>query len=357
MVSPAERPASIKDVAQYAGVSISTVSNVLNGTKPVSPALTKRVTKAVKALNYEANPVGRQLKTGKSHQLAFVIHSITSIFFPNILKSIQEAADKHGYTVSVFSTKGEFEREWQLIHLLRTQGFDGVLLSSCADVDRPETAEYLEFLHSINFSANPMYIICLEAAISPKLDAVVSNDAEGITKTTEYLIEKGRRHLAYISAPQQYMTGKKRRRGFITALLYHNIPVDEDLIVEGKFTCESGYDAMQELLDRGKPIDAVVAGNDQMAIGAINRLKESGIRIPEDIAVIGFNDNAPASLITPSLTTIRVPKSEMGTWAFELFMRRVNKDTSARMIVQLEGELIVRNSTDPDVETYWDMDW
>lgn len=357
MVLSNTKPVGIKDVAQYAGVSISTVSNVLNETKPVSPALKKRVQEAVKILGYETNLAGRQLKTGKSQQIAFVLHSITSIFFPNLLKSIQDSADKAGYTVSVFGTKGDPERELRTINLLRSQGYDGVLLSSCADIDRPETTQYLEFLHEINFAPNPMHIICVEAAISSELDAVVINDTDGIMKITEYLIKKGRRHFAHISAPTQYMTGKNRLLGYKMALMLNDITVDSQMIEEGDFTCKSGYTAMQELLKKDLPIDAVVAGNDQMAIGAIKCLEENGLKIPDDIAVVGFNDNNIASMLTPSLTTVHVPKAEMGKWAFDLFQRRINGDRSARMLIQLEGIPVIRNSTDPDIVTQWDMDW
>ncbi len=351
------KPVGIKDVAQCAGVSISTVSNALSGKKPVSPQLKKRVMDAVCQLEYEANPIGRQLKTGRSQQIAFLVPSITSIFFPDVLKSMQSAADAAGYTVSVFGTKGNVARERRIINLLRGQGFDGIFLDSCADVDKPETAEYLDFLHAVNFADDPMRIICVETAISPKLDAVVINDADGIAMVTEYLIRSGHRHFAHIAAPNQYFHAKNRRKGFLTALMLNGISVDEAVIVEGNFTCRSGYDAMVEILNSGRRVDAVVAGNDQMAIGALYCLKERGIRVPEDVAVAGFNDNVPASLITPSLTTMRVPKTEMGSCAFDLFQRRDKGDTSARMLIQLGSELIIRQSTDPDARTAWELDW
>ncbi len=116
---------------------------------------------------------------------------------------MQSAADSAGYTVSVFGTKGNVGRERRIINLLRSQGFDGVFLDSCADVDKPETAEYLDFLHAVNFGDDPMHIICVETAISPKLDAVVINDADGISQVTEYLIRSGRQHFAHIAAPHR----------------------------------------------------------------------------------------------------------------------------------------------------------
>ena len=352
------KPVGIKDVAQCAGVSISTVSNALSGKKPVSSQLKKRVMDAVCQLEYEANPIGRQLKTGRSQQIAFLVPSITSIFFPDVLKSMQSAADAAGYTVSVFGTKGDVARERRIINLLRSQGFDGVFLDSCADVDKPETAEYLDFLHAVNFDKDaPMRIICVETAISPKLDAVVINDADGIALMTEYLIRSGCRRFAHIAAPNQYFHAKNRRKGFLTALMLNGIPADQAVIAEGNFTCRSGYNAMVEILDSGKTVDAVVCGNDQMAIGALYCLKERGIRVPEDIAVAGFNDNVPASLVTPSLTTMRVPKAEMGSCAFDLFQRRNGGDESARIQIQLACELIVRQSTDANVQTAWELDW
>lgn len=351
------RPVGIKDVAQCAGVSISTVSNALSGKKTVSPQLKKRVMDAVCQLEYEANPIGRQLKTGRSQQIAFLVPSITSIFFPDVLKSMQRAADAAGYTVSVFGTKGDVGLERRIINLLRVQGFGGIFLDSCADVDKPETAEYLDFLHAVNSGDDPMHIICVETAISPKLDAVVINDADGIAQVTEYLIRSGHRHFAHIAAPNQYIHAKNRRKGFLTALMLNGIPVDQAVIQEGNFTCRSGYDAMGKILDSGSPVDAVVAGNDQMAIGALYCLRERGIRVPENVAVAGFNDNVPASLITPSLTTVRVPKAEMGTCAFDLFQRRERGDKSARMLIQLGSELIVRQSTDANAQTAWELDW
>ena len=133
--------------------------------------------------------------------------------------------------------------------------------------------------------------------------------------------------------------------------------MNERLIAEGDYSPVSGYRCMQKLLQTHLPLDGVVAGNDQMAIGAMRAIMEAGLKIPEDIAVIGFNDNFPSSLITPSLSTIRVPKEEMGTMAFNLLMCRMENLSASRMLINLDGKLIIRNSTDPKAETAWDMNW
>lgn len=357
MVKPHKRRAGIKEVADLADVSISTVSNVLNGTKNVSPALRDRVLNAVQELNYEANSLGRGLKTRRTNNLAVVVPMVTNVFFSDLLKSIQQSSHQLGLTVSIFDTGGEIDREYHIIQGLCTNWYDGILLSSCADTQDPASEPYFEYLHSINQDPSSPPIICLEAAITNYLDAVVMNDIGGIQVATEHVISLGRKNIAYIASPYQFCMGKNRRFGYEIALRNHGLPIIEDMIEEGDYSCRSGYDGMQRLLERNEKIDAVVCGNDQMAIGAIACLLERNIRIPEDIAVIGFNDNAQSSVVTPSLSTIHVPKDEIGAKAVELFSRRQNNREAARLLIQMEGNLVVRKSTDPSATPSWNLDW
>ena len=349
------KPIGIKDVARHANVSISTVSNVLNGTKAVSPILQQRVLQAVNELHYEVNMVARGLKSGKTNTIAVVVSSITSVFFPPLLKSIQTAAAKQDYTVSVFGTSGDLKREQNYIQTLKSQWIDGILLSSCVDTSDADTAEYIESLSSLNVNGHPIPLICLESVIGSKLDAVVVDDEEGLKTATEHLISLGRRHIAYIAAPISFSMGKSRRKGYLDALALHNIPANKHLIAEGDYSPISGYHCMQMLLQRNEKIDAVAVGNDQMAIGAMRAILDAGLRIPEDIAIIGYNDNFPASLVQPSLSTIHVPKEEMGQTAFNLFLRRMQNPQASRMLVRLNGTLVTRNSTVPSAQTTWDL--
>lgn len=349
------KPVGIKDVARRANVSISTVSNVLNGTKTVSESLQERVMNAVSELNYEVNMVARGLKSGKTNTIAVIVPSLTSVFFPPLLKSIQTVANQNGYSLSVFGTTGRLEREKEYIQMLRSQWIDGILLSSCVDTDAPDSAEYIDMLSDLSVNGHPIPLICLESAIGPKLDAVVMDDKEGLKTATEHLISLGRKRIAYIAAPTTFSMGKSRREGYLAALKQNELPVDSQLIIEGDYSPVSGYDCMNALLARDVGPDAVAVGNDQMGIGAIRAILDAGLRVPEDIAVIGYNDNFPASLIQPSLSTIHVPKTEMGKMAFELFQRRAENPSASRMLVRLNGDLVVRNSTVAGTDTSWDL--
>jgi DNA-binding LacI/PurR family transcriptional regulator len=351
------RTANIKDVAEYANVSISTVSNVLNKTKTVSKPLEDRVLEAVKALNYETNPIAKGLKSKKTNTISVIVPSISRIFFPMLLRAIHLEASKFGYTVSIFETQENLEREKDCIHLLKSQWTDGIILSSCADIDDPKSKEYIESLYTLNSGRKKTPIICMEAAISDKLDAVVMDDSLAIEEATNYMISLGKKNIAYIAAPLRFVMGKNRKAGYLTALQKAGLPIRDDYIVEGDYTPKSGYLCMQRLLARMNPIDSLVVGNDQMAIGAIRCIKDSKLRIPEDIAVIGFNNNFPSSLINPSLSTMKVPKDELGAIAFDLLMNRINNPDSPRKLVQLKAKLIIRKSTDIKGDDTWDLSW
>ena len=352
------KPIGIKDVAKHANVSISTVSNVLNGTKAVSKPLREQVLRAVEELNYEENMVARGLKSGRTNTIAVIVSSITSVFFPPLLKSIQTAADQKGYTVSVFGTSGDIRREKEYIQMLKSQWIDGILLSSCVDPTDQNMAGYIDSLSTLQINGHSVPLVCLESTVGKKLDAVVVDDKEGLRTAVKHLISLGRRNIAYIAAPTSYSMGRSRRSGFLSALKEHQIPCNHRLIIEGDYSPISGYRCMQALLNTGEPIDAVAAGNDQMAIGAMRAILDAGYHIPDNIAVIGYNDNFPASLVQPSLSTIRVPKEEMGQLAFDLFLRRSQNPGASRILTTLNSQLIVRNSTVSSTVTSWMLqDW
>lgn len=349
------KPVGIKDVAKLANVSISTVSNVLNGSKMVSAGLQERVMQAVDELNYEVNLVARGLKSGKTNTVAVIVPSITSVFFPPLLKSIQDAADHESYSINVFGTSGSLEKEKKYIQTLKSQWVDGILLSSCIDTSDSNSGAYIEYLSALNTNGTPIPLICLESAISSSLDAVIVDDMNGLKTATEHLISLGRRSIAYIAAPSAFSMGKSRRDGYLTALAVHQIPINDQLMIDGDYTPASGYQCMKALLKRGLSIDAVAAGNDQMAIGAMRAILDAGLEIPGDIAVTGYNDNFPASLVQPSLSTIHVPKEDMGKTAFELFLRRLNNPEASHIHLCLNGSLVIRNSTAPEAKTQWNL--
>lgn len=348
---------NIKDVAAYANVSISTVSHVLNNTKKVSKHLQDKVIEAVKVLNYQTNPIAKGLKSKVTNTISIIVPSISSIYFPQILRSIHDEALKQGYSVSIYETRQSLESEIECIELLKSLWTDGIILSSSVDTDDSKSKHYIDSLSSLGSNNKRIPVVCIEAAISDNLDAVTANDRESIYQATKYLISLGRKNIAYIAAPTHFYMGKERKAGYIDALKSAGIPVREEYIIEGDYSPKSGHMCMQRLLARLNHIDGVVTGNDQMAIGAIRCIKDASLRIPEDIAVIGFNDNFPSTLINPPLSSMRVPKEEMGVIAFDLLINRIKNPDSERKLVQLKTDLIIRKSTESSGDDSWNLDW
>ena len=241
----------------------------------------------------------------------------------------------------------------KIIHMLKTQWIDGILLSSCVDISSPKRTSYIQELSSLQINGHPIPLICIESEVDPSLDAIVVDDRTATSNAVKHLYEIGRKNIAYISFPETYTMGKLRRKGYENALHDLKININKKLIIEGASTPKSGYDCMQALLNTKETIDGVIAGNDQMAIGAMRAILDAGLRIPEDIAVVGYDDNFPASLV--QLSTVRVPREDMGQSAFDLFMRRIHSPNAPRMLIRLNGELIIRNSTVPGTESPWEL--
>jgi DNA-binding LacI/PurR family transcriptional regulator len=354
----AEHAVSIKDVAARAGVSISTVSNVLNGTKSVSDELCRRVLDAVEELHYHANTLASGLKSGKTNTLCVIVPSIVSVFFPKVLRGMQTAAAKNGLSLTIFETGDDFRKERETINLLRRQWVDGVLLSTCCDPE--ESAAYMEELRNLRIGDKRVPVVFYEEAPGEGVDSVVVDNKKASLKATKHLLEIGCRRIAYIAGPMhRFMMGKKRYEGYLAALREAGLEPDETLLREGDYTPISGYEQMRGLLLDGGGMDAVMCGNDQMAIGAIRALREAGLRMPEDVAVMGFDNNFPGTLTSPSLSTMSVPKQRMGQEAVELLLWRIRRGASApARMIELEANLIVRQSTDTKGESAWDLyDW
>lgn len=350
-----ERTAGIVDVATHAGVSISTVSNVLNGTKSVSAELRARVLAAVDALGYSANTLAKGLKSGRTNTLCVIVPSIVSVFFPKVLRGMQTAAAENGYSLTIYETNEDFEKEREIIRALRLQRVDGVLLSTCCDP--LDSAAYLDELMRLSIGGKRIPVVFFEEAPREGLDAVVVDNKEASRAAAEHLLTIGRTNIAYIAAPmKRFMMGKKRCEGYLLALQDAGVEPDARLRREGDYTPASGYRAMRELLETGLAIDAVLCGNDQMAVGAMRALLEAGRRVPEDVAVMGFDDNFPATLIDPPLSTVSVPKQRMGRAAVELLLWRISEGENApARTVRLETSLVVRRSTDPNAQSVWEL--
>lgn len=337
--------ADIKDVARRAGVSIATVSNVINQKKPVSLGLQSRVLEAVEALNYEANPVGRGLKSNRTNQIGVIVPSFNQVFFPAILKGIHEAGLKYGYRVLVFETNSDIQKEREHVRSLQHAWIDGIILASYANQENPSEREYIRSLGQIQNSKKKIPVVTLENVLDPGLDAVIVDNEKAAEKAVSHLISLGHQKIAHIAGPRRFQIGERRLIGYQKTLRNAGIIPNDDWVTEGDFSPISGYGCMKELLEKDPSITAVFAANDQMAIGAMRALMDAGKRIPEDVAVIGLDNNFPSTLVSPSLSSVNLPKYEMGFQAVELLVSKIDNPERPAAVIILETDLIVRKST------------
>lgn len=343
----------IKEVAEYAGVAISTVSNVINGTKTVSEPLRQRVFAAVRETGYQANRVARGLKSGRTNALSVIVPSITSVFFPLALRGMQLTAAQAGYSLSIYETQEDFAQEQACLRQIQNQWSDGVILSTCA---AQEDGEYFRQLSRLSVNGKPIPAVGFESSPGGLLDAVVVDNRQAVAEITGYLIGLGRKRVAHIAGPMRYEMSRERRAGYLQALGAAGLPVDQRLILESDFTPLGAYRCMEALLRAGTPPDGVVCCNDQSAVGCIRAIQDSGLSVPKDIAVTGFDNSFPGTLIAPALTTVAVPRERMGREAVELLLWRIENGPQAPARIRaLPTSRIVRGSTEPQAGSKWEL--
>lgn len=335
-----DRPTS-RDVARLAGVSRTTVSLVLNNVPDVhiSPETRQRVLEAARQLNYYPDVSARRLVSGRTHTIALVWHRgpdqmYRDAFLPGLLQGATRAARRYGYHV-LFRPIESDEPDDAYVELARGRHTDGLILSG----PRSDDTALLD-LHREGF---PIVIHGqLPGTDVPSVDV---DNVQGATVAVEHLLRLGHRRIGMITnAPPAYTASRQRLEGYRQALETAGIPYDEELVRYGNFDEESGRQAMEALLSLGERPTAVFIASDMVAIGALRALREHGLQVPEDIAVVGFDDIATARYLTPALTTVHVPAFGLGWSAAELLIRIIEGDLPNETQVRLETQLVVRES-------------
>lgn len=340
--------ANIKDVAKEAGVGIATVSRVINGNKNVSPELKARVERAIARLGYSANQIARGLKMSETKNIAVIITSISRIFFTDILEGISQIANEHGYEITISESKDSFARERKLVCSYAAQWVDGIILSSCACAQEEGYGEYVESLSRFQKKGRPIPVIALEyPSENPSVDAVIVDHRLAAYRATKHLLRQGKRKILHIAIPEKSYMGRCRREGYERALVESGIAPREEHILRGDYTSHAGYCLTMEALERGLHFDGIFAANDQMAVGAVKALLEKGVSIPQEVAVIGNDDVFVSSVITPSLSSVHIPRLQMGRSAMELLHATLTgtRQQKERQIIKLPTQIVARQST------------
>jgi len=329
--------ATIKDVAQLAKVSPAVVSRLMNEdpTLSIREETEKRVYAAIEQLGYRPNLMARGLRIKETRIIAMVIADITNPFFPAMVKGAQKAAGEDGFILTLFDAEEDMQNERKFIEAVFDRQMDGVILTSLFVED--DTAQIVDNL-------NLPHVLIQRSARNASGLYVGVNDVLGASLAVKHLIDIGHTRIATISGSLRTETGVRRLEGYRKTLAENEIEFDEQYVANTDFTEKGGYQAMMQLLALPHPPSAVFAANDLMALGAMAAIKGSGLRIPEDISVVGYDDIWVSGKTTPALTTVRVDQHGIGYTACKTLISRIRGEAAAREQI-LDVELIIRDST------------
>lgn len=303
----------MKDVAAAAGVSVATVSKILNARdEHISDATRARVLDIVKKTGYVPNAVAKGLKQNRSRMIGFILPDISNPFFPSVAKGMEETANKYGYGVLIANTNDSVKSEQEALRFLTSQKVGGIVFS------RTLHSKHLE-----KCAETEMPIVVVDRAFDFEysgMGCVTVDTLAGMKASTEVLIKSGCKHIACISA--RYSSDTDRFFGYCDALKEAGMVLDEALIYNDTFTFETGYNGIEEILSR-TCADGVVCGNDLIAVGVLSRLSEKGVSVPKQIKIMGFDDIYLSKYITPPLSTVRQPAYEMGAEAVKMLIEHL----------------------------------
>ncbi len=327
--------ATVLDVAKRAGVSPMTVSRVVNGSGPVSPKLRARVEKALKETGYVPNSVARNLRTKRTDTIGLVMPDITNPFFTHVVRGMEVTAREAGLLLLLTNTDQRQDEETRVVAMLLQRQVDGMLAipaGTCADTARLcKEAEV------------PLVIVDRRPETPGSIDVVRADAEGGAYELGKLLAGLGHQHVAVITGPEYVPTAVDRAAGFSKAMEEEGLPAPT--IVHGDFSLEGGYDMTVELMKREPRPTAIFAANNFLAIGTQHAIEEMGLRVPEDVALVGLDD-LPAEMVTfPFLTVAAQPAEEMGRRAVELLLKRIKDPEAAAEEILLPTELTVRRSS------------
>ncbi len=331
--------ATMKDIAKLAKVSTSTVSHVINKTRYVSDEIAERVNQAAKALNYSPSALARSLKMNRTKTIGMLVTTSTNPFFGEVVKGVERSCYHQGYSLILCNTEGDSERMRASIDTLLQKRVDGLLLMCTTLVGkRFDIFERYPDIPLVVMDWGPMLFTS---------DKIQDNSLQGGYMATEYLIKSGHTEIGCITGPLFKHQAQMRYQGYKQAMADAGLACRAHWIAEGDFECESGYQSFKALHNKGALPSALFVCNDMMAMGVINAANELGVRIPQDISLIGYDDIHIAKFMTPSLTTIHQPKYRLGKAAVEALLQRLEHPDCDPQMVQLEPTLIERSSVIP----------
>lgn len=336
---------SITEVARLAGVSIATASRVVSEADyPVSAQTRERVLEAARELDYVPNALARGLLKSQIPVVGVIVHDISDPYFAEIVRGVEDAAESSGYLVITCSSEREGARETSYVRLLRSMRAAGVIFAG-SGLDDPASVEELP-RHVAALRASGAAVVHLSPHAQGAPEISVDNQ-DGIASMVDALASLGHRRIAFMAGPSTLYVARERLEGFRRGMAVAGIKVDENLIIETGFSADAGARAIDDLLDKriepGPDFTALMCANDLLALGALQRLHEHGVSVPNGVSVAGYDDIPVAAMTAPSLSTVRLPLRDMGRLGFQAALRSLNGEKLKPQI--LPTEVVLRDST------------
>lgn len=329
--------ATIKDVAKRAGVSTTTVSHVINKTRFVAEQTRKTVWEAINDLHYSPSAVARSLKVNSTKTIGLLSTSLEAPYWAEIIEAIEKKCFEHGYTLLLANAHTDYDKQHAYLAMMAQKRVDGLMVM-CAEYPDSLLATLEEYRQL------PMVVMDWANSQADFTDTIQDNAFSGGYMAARYLIDRGHRDIGCIPGQIERHTGGSRLAGFLKALQEAGIAARQEWIVQGDFESESGYQAMKQILAQPRLPTAVFCGGDVMAMGALCAVDEQGLKVPNDISVIGYDNIRNSRYFTPALTTVHQPKVELGEKALEMLLDRIVNKRDTAQTIEIHPRLIERRS-------------
>lgn len=335
--------ATVRDVAENAAVSITTVSRWLNGSIKLPEGTVERIRRSIDKLRYEPNLHARRLSLGKTDTLALVVPDIADPFFAMLAGSVEAAAESFGFGLVLCATLNRLAREVDYIGRVNRNHVDGLLFAT----NHPDDGTLLSAIEGLSS------VVLLDEDV-PGMNAskVFCDNRRGGREAAEHLISAGHRRIGFIGGVEGVMSAVERSGGYAEALKAANIPIDPALIDFGGYTAEQGRSATRKLLELAEPPTAIFASSDQIAIGSLDALREAGISVPGEMSMVAYDDVAPFKLFSPALTAVRQPVADMGRYGVERLVSQITDPAFEITVERLPVQLMQRGSVALPADKY-----
>jgi LacI family transcriptional regulator len=326
--------ATMADVARLASVSTATVSHVLNGTRPVNATTVEAVRDAIRRTGYTPNSIARSLARASSRTIGVAVSAITNHYFSDVVSAIEAACSRQNFMMLLSDTHDDPQHQFRVVRELHQRRVDGVILASASD-----SGDMLDYLKS-----NRVATVLIDRLVSDQFDQVGVENVHAMIELVLHLVSHGHKRIGFIAGQRGLATSDERLGGFSRALRLAGLEESPDLIEFGQSTLEGGRLALHRFLKGCQPPTALVTGNNLMTIGALRALREVGLRVPQDLSLVGFDNFDWAEFASPPLTVMAQPATELGSVAIDLLMRRLQEPSAPKTTIRLSPKLILRAS-------------